>query len=252
MSVSSNAILPPETLLERVTNAAARGRDGVYLAISWNTTTASIVRERIHRLLSAEGWLNVSESVDSLMLYGTGVDIELRQLRAKLVEAVDGSQRGLSDFCSLELRSPASATSRSDRLQRSILANLDAIFATQGIGLSVDLKEWPRVACSVVNFGVELPIGAGASTDSLRRFEAAISKAIRRFEPRLAPDTLTVEIVDPESAFARGALHMSIVADLKSAYGNKGVRFRTLIDLQTGRTTTEEESANAGRNAQSV
>jgi len=153
----------------------------------------------------------------------------------------------LAQLCTVELRSAALEHSLADRVQRSILTNLADVLGTQGVGLEINLAGYPRVAASVLNYGVELLIGSTASTEALQRFERAVVEAIRRFEPRLVADTLAVEILEPELALAHGVLQMRVKAELKPAYGGDLVRFRTSIDLQTGKTTTGGEAAYAGR-----
>lgn len=239
----------PETLFERIVDPVARVRGGVYLTLLWSKAASALVRERAQAQLLAEGWLQVGTEGGRLTLYGADSGIDGSVLRALPVEAADGSLHPLASICSLDLRSADPASSRTERVQRSIRNNLSAVLTTQGIGLAFDLARWPEVAGSVLNYGVELPIGASASTRSLQRYERAVTTAIRRFEPRLLADTVRVEVVEPETALAQGMLRMRIVADTSPVYGDAGVRLRTLIDLQTGRTTTEEESVHAGRPA---
>jgi type VI secretion system protein ImpF len=239
----------PEMLFERIVDPVARARGGLYLSMLWNKAASAVVRQQLRTRLLADGWLLVAEEEERLTLYAADSGIDAQSLRALPVSVADGSLRPLAEFCALDLRSAAPIASRSERVQRSIRNNLAAVLTTQGVGLVVDLARWPRVASSVLNYGVELPIGSSASTRSLQRYERAVAKAIRRFEPRLAADSVKVEVVEPETALSQGVLLMRIIADTKPQYGEAGVRLRTLIDMQTGRATTEEESAHAGRPA---
>lgn len=235
----------PETLFERIVTPVARARGGVYLSLGWFTKTPAPTRDRIMDDFDADGWLRVSESANLTLLYRADDDVDVSELRNRTVIASDGSSIPLQKWCSLESRSAAPEVAFADRVRRSILAHLGDMLATQGIGLNIDLAAYPHIGASVLNFGVELPIGATASQDALRRFEEAVAKAIRRFEPRLAPDSVTVDVMEPETALAKGVLQMQVAAGLSPAYGGKNVRFRTSIDLQTGRATASEEMAYA-------
>jgi len=238
-------MLAPETLFERIVNPVARARGGVYLSLNWHSKAVEALREDVLARFAEDGWLRVSVGTQTALLYRADDDVDLADLRRWTVLAPDGSHATLQQWCFAELRSAAPEVAFADRLRRSILAQLGDLLATQGVGMSAPLMEFPQVAASVLNFGVELPIGATASQDALRQFEDAVALAIRRFEPRLNPETLTVRTIEPEIALARGVLQMQVMAELRPAYGAGNVRFHTSIDLQTGRATASEEAAHA-------
>lgn len=240
------AAFAPETLYERIVDKVARARGGFYLSVRWNRGVDFSVRDAVAAQLLADGWLTVAADDDALTFYGADAGIDAVALRAMPVRMKDDSVCSLAELASLDVRSAAPASSRSERAQRSIRGNLASILATQGLGLARDLARWPQVAGSVVNFGVELPVGASASAQTLRQYERAVTEAIRRFEPRLAPRSVSVQVVEPETALARGVLQMRIAATTRPLHGDIGIRIRTAIDLQTGRATTQEETAHAG------
>lgn len=239
-------MLAPETLLERIVSPVARARGGVYLSLNWFAKSPDSLRESVIDTFDDEGWLRVSQGAQITLLYRADDAIDAAGLRQRRVAGLDGSDTRLHEWCVLDLRSAAPEVAFADRLRRSILVQLGELLATQGIGLSEDLAAYPQTAVSVLNFGVELPIGATASQDALLRFEEAVALAIRRFEPRLNPDSVEVRTIEPEMALARGVLQMQVAAELRPAYGASNVRFRTSIDLQTGRAMASEETARAG------
>jgi type VI secretion system protein ImpF len=243
------ALHAPETLFERIVNPVARARGGAYLSLGWLARATPPWREAVTRLLDADGWLVVVEGAVATLFYRADADVDSGELRRRSIVLVDQSHATLAQLCTIDLRSAALEHSLGDRVQRSILANLADVLGTQGVGLEIDLAAYPRIAASVLNYGVELPIGSTASTEALQRFERAVVDAIRRFEPRLMADPLAVEILEPELALAQGVLQMRVKAELKPAYGGDSVRFRTSIDLQTGKTTTSGEAVHAGRTA---
>jgi type VI secretion system protein ImpF len=89
------------------------------------------------------------------------------------------------------------------QLRAAVLRDIAWLLNTTNLSAVEDLEGLPRVAASTVNYGVpgfNGMVGAGEKTAEL---ETAITLALKRFEPRIRPDSLRVrarEDVDKQSA----------------------------------------------------
>jgi type VI secretion system protein ImpF len=98
------------------------------------------------------------------------------------------------------------------RLKAAILRDVTWLLNTSHLAPTVDLRAFPQVAASTLNFGVATLHGhsrEGVDIDLLRQM---IVTSLRRFEPRLLPASLRVEALD--EARQAGPLHFRIEADL--------------------------------------
>ncbi|MEL6364650.1 MAG: type VI secretion system baseplate subunit TssE [Pseudomonadota bacterium] len=126
---------------------------------------------------------------------------------------------------------PASAGQISPRRMREIIRrDLAALLGTVSVDGRLDLSRHPFVAASALNFGIR--DFSGESSDALDTAAAAreIREAIHRYEPRLQPDTLSVD-VDLHGE-ARDVLSLSI----SGVYAPSGesIALEAEIDLETG------------------
>lgn len=94
-------------------------------------------------------------------------------------------------------RSPGGVSRQQRRQHMAILSSqierdLLALFGTRRMSEDTDLSAWPLVQKSVLNYGVPDLTGMTSSGLDLRHLQREFTEAIRRFEPRLRPDTLDV------------------------------------------------------------
>jgi type VI secretion system protein ImpF len=105
---------------------------------------------------------------------------------------------------------------------------------TVALESSVDLTPYPDVATSILNFG--LPDMARRSLDEsmLEIVRRDIERAVRRYEPRLAPDTVNVI---REGLLEEGALKVRFLvqADLLCDPARVPVEFVADVDLDTAK-----------------
>jgi type VI secretion system protein ImpF len=123
-----------------------------------------------------------------------------------------------------------------DRMRDAVLRDLDWLLNTENLAsLDVDDRD-DEVADSVLNYGVaplmgrtlaELRAGGG---DAVAR---EIKKAIRRFEPRLSADRLTVRAVDDESGDPR-SVRLQIEAELLVEPAPVRLVVDTVLDAEDG------------------
>lgn len=95
--------------------------------------------------------------------------------------------------------------------------------------------QYGELASSVLNFGVRNMAGMTASSLSLDEIEYQLIKALRRFEPRILPNTISIDMtVDPDEMTNR-SLRFEIRGDLWSQPIPESLFIRTQLDLETGK-----------------
>jgi len=77
-------------------------------------------------------------------------------------------------------------------LRLQIQRDLLTLLQTRHMAADTDLTAWPLVQRSVLNFGIPDLSGTTASSIDVRELERSLVAAIKHFEPRLYPETLTV------------------------------------------------------------
>ncbi|WP_404309735.1 type VI secretion system baseplate subunit TssE [Neorhodopirellula lusitana] len=94
----------------------------------------------------------------------------------------------------------------SSQIERDLLA----LFGTRRMSEDTDLSAWPLVQKSVLNYGIPDLTGVTSSGLDLPVLNRELTEAIRRFEPRLRPETLNVSCHLNE--YLRGDLIVKIEA----------------------------------------
>lgn len=126
------------------------------------------------------------------------------------------------------------------RLRECVRRDLAWLLNAGRLETVVDLDDYPRVADSVLNYGIPDLAGmslAGADTAAL---EKAVRNVILRFEPRLLKRTLKVTIEADTSSMQRNAVIFRIEADLWSEPVPQAILLQTEVDLETGGVTVQE------------
>tara|TARA_R110002111_G_scaffold233417_1_gene294486 strand:+ start:245 stop:667 length:423 start_codon:yes stop_codon:yes gene_type:complete len=77
-------------------------------------------------------------------------------------------------------------------VRQQIQRDLLMLLSTRRMAADTDLSAWPLVAKSVLNFGIPDLAGITSSSMDLRRLQKDLVQAIKNFEPRLHPESLTV------------------------------------------------------------
>ncbi|UYY57218.1 type VI secretion system baseplate subunit TssE [Sphingomonas sp. S2-65] len=116
-------------------------------------------------------------------------------------------------------------------LRATIRRELAWLLNTTNIEAVYDLEPYPRVQDSVLNFGLTDLAGKTLTRRAVLQRAREIRKAIRRFEPRLAEKSLTVEPTeDPERP---NSITFMIRGDITAAAHAMPVKFRTELDPET-------------------
>ncbi len=98
------------------------------------------------------------------------------------------------------------------RLRQAVLRDLSWLLNTTAFDATEDLRAYPHVAGSVLNYGV--PPLAGTLGEHRRdsEFRAEIAAALARFEPRLLPHSVEITLTERQSVL--DTLQFTIEADL--------------------------------------
>ena len=103
---------------------------------------------------------------------------------------------------------------------------------------AVPLDDYPEVRTSVLNQGLPELIGRALDKDTMARRSDEIKAALRAFEQRLRPESVTV-IFDTSRIETENKLHFSISGEMRNAVEESWVQFNTTVDLDDGRVEVE-------------
>jgi type VI secretion system protein ImpF len=119
------------------------------------------------------------------------------------------------------------------QLRQAVLRDLAWLLNTTNLTATEDLANTPRVAASVLNFGVPGFTGLVAVSDRVNQLEAAIAEAIRRFEPRIRPASLKVRVREARDDQAVPTLVFDIHGELWAQPVPQQLFLETSIDIDT-------------------
>lgn len=123
-------------------------------------------------------------------------------------------------------------------LRATLMRDLAWLFNTTNIESLVDLEPYPHVADSVLNFGLSDLAGRTLNRRAVLARAREIRRAIRRFEPRLSREGLTVDPVDDDGS--PHSLTYIIQGDITAAAHVMPVKFRTEVEAETATVNIRE------------
>ena len=131
------------------------------------------------------------------------------------------------------------------RLREIVLRDLAWLFNTPQLAASEDLSAYPEAANSVINYGV--PELAGLLPSHLDTFElqTLFREAVLRFEPRILPKTLSVQVVASASQMNRNAVSFVIEGELWAQPIPLQLYLKTELDLDTGQISLQETKSGS-------
>jgi type VI secretion system protein ImpF len=116
------------------------------------------------------------------------------------------------------------------RLRECVLRDLGALLNSSNLSASQDLSAYPRVASSVVNYGITPYSGRNLSAVNAPAAVEELRSAIQRFEPRLSNVKVRLEADRADEQ----ALTFRIDADLWGEPMAEHLILRSQIDTETG------------------
>lgn len=141
-------------------------------------------------------------------------------------------------------REPLLVMSRS-QLRDAVLRDLRWLFnATQ------PQPQWneqqPELARTVLNYGLPSIAGQRVSTLDLAQIEQSIAESLRRFEPRILPDTLVVRALEPDSVLdTHNLIEFEIRGQLWAQPVPLELLLRSRLDLEAGQVELHDASRSA-------
>jgi type VI secretion system protein ImpF len=120
------------------------------------------------------------------------------------------------------------------KLRESVRRDLTWLFNTPNLATVLDLEKFPRVAESVVNYGLPSLAGRTTSSVDVPEMERLFRQAIWTFEPRLNKNSIRVRLVADQALMSHNALSFYIEAELWAQPIPLRLFLKTEIDLESG------------------
>ncbi|MFK5949735.1 MAG: type VI secretion system baseplate subunit TssE [Methylococcales bacterium] len=119
------------------------------------------------------------------------------------------------------------------RLRQSVLRDISWLLNADSMESVVDLSDYPEVAKSVLNYGIKDLAGRTVAGTNLSSIEKAIKQAINIYEPRILPNSLTIQVLLSDE-MNHQALSFDIEANLWAQPLPLHLYLRTEINKITG------------------
>lgn len=92
-----------------------------------------------------------------------------------------------------------------------------------------------ELQASVLNYGVPNMAGKSTKSSTLSNYQKQVRDAVLRFEPRLEPSTLTVEVALLPPPAGGSEFGLRIEGELRGLETRRRVQFRSRVSASTGR-----------------
>jgi type VI secretion system protein ImpF len=126
------------------------------------------------------------------------------------------------------------------QLRRSVLRDLAWLMNTSTRFSPEELKEFPLVAASVLNYGIADLCGLTGSSVDAPLVERMVQAAVKRFEPRILPASLSVRASADAEAMSPNALSFEIKGSLWAQPMPERLYVKTEVDLETGQCLVQD------------
>ena len=106
-------------------------------------------------------------------------------------------------------------------------------------------EDQPELAGTVLNYGLPPISGQRVSTLDLAQIERSIAASLRRFEPRILPDTLVVRAIEPDSLLdTHNLIEFEIRGHMWAQPVPLEILLRTRLDLEAGQVEVRDGAAS--------
>jgi type VI secretion system protein ImpF len=162
---------------------------------------------------------------------------------AGLADSLEGAERGISatNFSPSALRFytvPNIERFGEQATQATVRRELAWLLNTTHLGASIDLGPYPKVAASVLNYGVPDLAGRTMSDQAVEERARDIRAAIETFEPRLDKSKLNVRV--RAAGERENAVTYLIEGVVHGAASDAEVRLLTDVEADTGAVTVRD------------
>ena len=125
-----------------------------------------------------------------------------------------------------------------DRLRDIVRRDLAWLLNTGSLDSQIDPARHPNAAASTVNFGLRDVSGVFSTTDRASAIRRAIREAIERFEPRLRPESLSVDLARRPSQ-DDAVIAYDIRGEMWAQPLPMELHLRSEVDITTGHVALE-------------
>lgn len=129
------------------------------------------------------------------------------------------------------------------RLRECIKRDLGWLLNTGNLDDVQDLSDYPRVAESVVNYGMPDITGLSVSNADTGALEHQLRQSILCYEPRILKNSLRVHVVTSDEMSAN-ALRFEIEFDMWAEPVPERLYLKTEVDLGSGAVSLSDSSAH--------
>ncbi|MET0339616.1 MAG: type VI secretion system baseplate subunit TssE [Polyangiales bacterium] len=162
------------------------------------------------------------------------------RLRPSLLERLTDREPGRA-------REPREARAVDEEsLKEQVRRDVSWLFNTTHLEATHALDAYPEVARSVVNFGIPALTGRTLGGVDVEALQRDVLTALTRFEPRLAPESLEIEVLPAREQFAGNALIIDVRGVLYAEPLPLALYLRTEVDLESGRIAVAERREGGG------
>lgn len=129
------------------------------------------------------------------------------------------------------------------RLKACVIRDLEWLLNCGDLASVQDLDAYPRVAESVLNYGLPDLAGRNVSGLDVLALERALRRAILRFEPRILRQSLVIRVVADAARMNPNAIRFDIEGELWGNPMPQRLYLKTNVDLESGEIQVAETSA---------
>jgi len=124
------------------------------------------------------------------------------------------------------------------RLREIIQRDLSWLLNTSSSDQIIDETTYPNVTASVLNYGVREVAGGYSGLERAEFIRSMIVRAIKNFEPRIVPETLSVKLRKEDSG-SNTLINYDIAADMWAQPVPMELYLRSQVDLASGELSLE-------------
>jgi len=124
------------------------------------------------------------------------------------------------------------------RLREIIQRDLSWLLNSQNADTMIDAQRYPNAAESVLNYGLREVTGEYSSLERAQMIRTSIIRSISRFEPRIAPGSLDVELLSDDNS-RQTIVTFEIRADMWAQPVPLELYLRSEVDVTTGELKLE-------------
>lgn len=121
------------------------------------------------------------------------------------------------------------------RYRQAVLRDLAWLVNTYANAEQDGLDEFEEIPSSVLNYGMQNAAGLTASSLSVDEMRYRLTEALRRFEPRINPNTISIIVTADKEEMSNRSIRFEIRGNLWSQPIPESLFIKTELDLETGK-----------------